>query len=346
MNKNTSTIQLEIDNIRLQNFAESFSQSNIFHHPKWIQLLADCYGYKPRLMALSNNEDQLLAYLPLMEVKAIPTGKRWISLPFSDYSIPLFNNVQSLEELTQSLERMKQSLKVSRIEIRWELTGSSSFQPGSEFFLHRLHLEKDPEVVLKKLHRTQRQNIHIAEKSGVEIKRGTNMETMREFYHLHCLTRHRQGVPVQPWRFFKIMQEQILEKNLGFILLARAQDETLAAGLFLHWGKTLTYKYASSIEKLQNLRPNHLLTWTAIRWGCENGFSIFDFGRTDKTNDGLRTYKTRWGVEETELTYSIFSNNKEEHKQKNLISVMENIIKKSPLWFCRLSGEILYRYFG
>jgi len=40
----------------------------------------------------------------------------------------------------------------------------------------------------------------------------------------------------------------------------------LAAGLFLNWQRTLIYKYAASDDRGQDLRPNHLLTWTAIRW--------------------------------------------------------------------------------
>jgi lipid II:glycine glycyltransferase (peptidoglycan interpeptide bridge formation enzyme) len=133
---------------------------------------------------------------------------------------------------------------------------------------------------------------------------------------------------------------------LGFILLAYAGDQCIAAGLFLHWQKILVYKYASSDDTGQGLRPNHLLTWTAIRWGCENGYKIFDFGRTDIENEGLRTFKNRWGADEIPLSYSYFPA-KPIHSSKSRISSLMNVIlRNSPLWVCRSTGELLYKHFG
>ena len=37
---------------------------------------------------------------------------------------------------------------------------------------------------------------------------------------------------------------------------------------------------------------------------CDINFSVFDFGRTDLDNEGLRTFKSNWGTVETELVYS------------------------------------------
>lgn len=346
MIQNYQVCRLPTNDPQWISFAESFPYANIFQNPVWIDLLAECYGYKPFILALKDDIDQIHAVIPLIEINSILTGKRWVSLPFSDYSIPLYKDEESLERLSQELAVLYKEKNLSLMEIRWKIPAESSFQFNSQFYLHQLHLDRDPENVMKKFHRTQRQNIHTAEKNNVEIEWGQNLEYLREFYHLHCLTRRRQGVPVQPWHFFELILRRIIERDLGFILLARAQGQCLAAGLFLHWGKTLTYKYASSSEILQNLRPNHLLTWTAIRWACENSFTIFDFGRTDKSNEGLRTYKTRWGVEETELVYSTTSLKKQQHTSGKFTVLVEKFIQKSPIWVCKLSGEVLYRHFG
>lgn len=329
-----------------QSFAQSFPQANIFHHPIWINLLAECYGYKPLIIGICDHDDNLIAGLPIMEINSFLSGRRWVSLPFSDYLIPLSNDETAFMSLINRLVGLYKNFEIPKVEIRWNIPSLPMIQQSSQFYLHQLHLEPDPDIVQKKFHRTQRQNIHTAEKNNIKIIWGKTINEMREFYRLHCVTRHKQGVPVQPWKFFKLILERLFEKDLGFILLAYLNGDCLAAGLFLHWGKTLTYKYASSSEELQNLRPNHLLTWTAIQWGCENGFKIFDFGRTEITNEGLRTYKNRWGVEETELFYSVMSKKTSQPVNGGLDTMVEKFIQKSPLWVCRLSGEILYRHFG
>jgi lipid II:glycine glycyltransferase (peptidoglycan interpeptide bridge formation enzyme) len=226
------------------------------------------------------------------------------------------------------------------------LPDCNSIQYSSHYVRHILNINCDIKSISKSLHRTQRQNVRTAEKNDVKIEWGNELDHLHEFYRLHCLTRHRQGVPVQPWRFFELIFMRLIDQGLGFILLANQDDQCLAAGLFLHWQNTLIYKYAASNECGQNLRPNHLLTWTAICWGCENGYKVFDFGRTDVDNEGLRSFKIRWGAEEIPLCYSVFSTKPTRPSVERMMPLMKKIIRKSPPWVCRSAGELLYRYFG
>ena len=89
-------------------------------------------------------------------------------------------------------------------------------------------------------------------------------------------------------RFFDLLASGLIEQGLGFVLLAYKDDECLAAAVFLHWQRTLTYKYGASVADGLKLRPNNLLFWTAIRWGCENGYTVLNMGKTDLANTGLR----------------------------------------------------------
>lgn len=346
MSGSNQLLQINASDARWRAFVDSAPQANIFHHPAWSDLLATCYGYRPFVIALLDDENHISAGLPVMAINSYLTGRRWVSLPFSDYCLPLYKDQDSFERLTQKLVSLYQQEKIPRVEMRWELPSHPLIQYEFAYFLHKLDLNRDAEAILKNIHRTQRQNIHTAEKNGVQVEWGNQLVQLREFYRLHCMTRRRQGIPVQPWRFFELLLKEVIEKGLGFILLAYAQGECLAAGIFLHWQKTLTYKYAASSDAGQSLRPNHLLTWTAIRWGCEHGYDIFDLGRTEVTNEGLRTFKNRWGVQETPLIYSNLSAKKVHLQVNRLTPIMHVIIRNSPLCICRLSGSALYRHFG
>jgi lipid II:glycine glycyltransferase (peptidoglycan interpeptide bridge formation enzyme) len=188
--------------------------------------------------------------------------------------------------------------------------------------------------------------IKVAEKRGVRVEWGDRRIHMQAFYRLHLQTRRRQGIPIQPWRFFDILTSDLIENGLGFILLAYKDDECLAAAVFLHWQHTLTYKYGASLGDGLNLRPNNLLFWTAILWGCENGFTLFDMGRTDLANTGLRAFKSGWGAAENPLAYSTPSVELSPSMAGKLIPIVQAVIRHSPLCVCRAMGEVFYKHFG
>jgi lipid II:glycine glycyltransferase (peptidoglycan interpeptide bridge formation enzyme) len=166
------------------------------------------------------------------------------------------------------------------------------------------------------------------------------------FYKLHVLTRRRHGVPVQPFHYFQMLRDEILESGKGFISLAYKDNTCIAGGLYLHWNKTLVYKYAASTELGRQLYANDPIVWNAICWGCANGYTTFDWGRSDVTNEGLRRFKNRWGSDESPLYYSRNHELVSNGLEQKMTPIMNVVINKSPLWVCRFSGELLYRYIG
>jgi CelD/BcsL family acetyltransferase involved in cellulose biosynthesis len=327
-------------------FATSKPEASIFHHPAWMNLLHECYGYRPFVIAVCNTDGGVSAGLPMMEVNSWLTGRRWVSLPFSDYCAPLYDDDKALNQLTGALASLYRDGNVPRIEVRWGLPAHPDIHSSSNYVLHTVKLAPDVDLVVKGFKRTHRQNIRTAEKRGVCIEWGNQPEDLRLFYRLHLETRRRHGVPVQPWQFFELLGKKVLEQGLGFLLLAYGNDQCLAAGLFLHWQRTLTYKYAASSDGSQIYRPNNLLTWEAMRWGCENGYTQFDLGRADFGNAGLRRFKRGWGAEESPLTYSTLSAKPPRSTDGRLMNIMQAAILKSPVWVCRAAGELLYGHFG
>jgi CelD/BcsL family acetyltransferase involved in cellulose biosynthesis len=321
-------------------------QAHIFHHPAWTTLLADCYGYRPFVIALCNEDGDICAGLPIMEVAHLLTGRRWIALPFTDHCAPLHHSPEAQSSLITSLVYMSKKHAAPRIELRCEFPPHPAIQSSSQQVLHTLPISPDSMSVASRFHSTHRRNIKVAQKRGVRIEWGTKREHLEAFYRLHLQTRRRQGIPVQPWRFFDLLKSDLIEKGLGFVLLALKDDECLAAAVFLHWQHTLTYKYGASAADGLNLRPNNLLFWTAIQWGCENGYTVFDMGKTDLVNTGLREFKSGWGAKEMPLAYSTLSAEPLHSKTGRLMPIMNIIIRNSPVYVCRAMGELLYKYFG
>jgi CelD/BcsL family acetyltransferase involved in cellulose biosynthesis len=280
-----------------------------------------------------------------MEINSPLTGRRWVSLPFSDFCFPLYENSKDRRQIVEEVLTRAQAENIQKVELRGMYSQHPAFVTDTSCVFHELDLEADPEKVFARLHEMHRRNIKTARHKGVQIVRSETCEYLKEFYDLHLLTRRRQGVPVQPWKFFHGLGK-LFEQGLGFLVLAYLNRRCVAGAVFLHWQTTLTYKYGASLPDDLQARPNNLIMWTAIQWGCNNGFNKLDFGRTDLANEGLRTFKSRWDAREILLPYTYLTPHKKKAGIGRSMALLNKVIQKSPPWICRLSGELLYRHFG
>jgi CelD/BcsL family acetyltransferase involved in cellulose biosynthesis len=326
-------------------FVESCEDAWPYHHPAWSSVLAESYGYRPFALAVADEGGVIAAGLPMMEVRGLSGRRRWLSLPFTDLCHPLAFSNDAMAALAAELEPARRAAGVSQIEIRDKLEGPGVFQTV-DAVTHTLELAPDPDAVLATFSRSQVvRNITRAEREGVDVRRGAAASDLtRVFYRLHLQTRRRQGVPVQPRRFFELLWEQMIEPGLGFVLLAYSDETPVAGAVFLTWKRTVTYKYGASDPRYLNLRPNNILFWRAIEWACRGGYQRFDFGRTDLDNEGLRRFKSGWGTLEEPLTYSVLADAPPKRSVKRAAPVMGSLIRHSPPWVCRAVGTALYRY--
>ena len=334
---------VEIDDVRWRRLVESHPAATAFHHPAWCDVLSGAYGYRPFALAVTGADGGFVAGMPLMEVRGL-RGRRWLSLPFTDSCPPLASPPHDVA-LADALERERRAAGIAQVEVRAGLP-SRSAHSAVRGLTHVLALRDDPQELLPTFSRSQVQrNIARASREGVVVRRGVARgDLLDTFYSLHLATRRRQGVPIQPRRFFEQLWERMLEPGLGFVLVAEVEERPAAAAVFLAWNRTLTYKFGASDRAFSAQRPNHLLFWEAIRWGCENGFAALDFGRTDLSNDGLRAFKQGWGTVESELVYSSIGTQGAKAGDGRVAQALGAVIRHSPPWMCRLVGETLYRH--
>lgn len=337
-------------------------------------MLAECYGFEPAVVAMTSGEKRIEAGLPVMEVAGILRGKRLVALPFSDHCAPLADDESHRTALVDALDQYRRERGLP-LEIRWrlpenrvekgdaagrEITGGKKSvdkkpiekktigEKGEEFYLHSTPLGLDSDELFARLHRTRvQQPIRAALRDGVSIRRGETLDDLRTFYRMHLLTRSRLGTPVQPFRFFRLLWERMLRQGLGFILLAELDGRPMAGALFLHWNRVLTYKFSASDPADWSHAPNHALLWEAMRRGGAEGFTIFDWGRTELQHEGLREFKRGWGAHEELAATTILADAPAGAGQLGVgRKFMTGLIRRSPPWVCRAVGELFYRQFA
>jgi len=141
----------------------------------------------------------------------------------------------------------------------------SPILPSLSFYAHTLDLSLGAEALFNGFESGVRRAIRKAEQAGLSIEISSSIDAVNSFYSLHCLTRHRHGLPPQPFSFFLNIHRHILSQKMGFVALARRGQTPIAASVFFHLGKKATYKFGRSDNAFQQYRGNNWVMWRAIQ---------------------------------------------------------------------------------
>ncbi len=329
-------------------FIRTHPSAGIFHHPAWMTMLRDTYGYRMLAVCIFDGA-KIIAGIPFADVRSFITGRRWVSLPFSDYCEPLLpaDDPQCIDVLIRFL-KAQQGAYANKIEIRWSIYPNESIYTTHNFVLHTLALEKNSEAVFSRMDRQAvRNRVAKAPKAGIVVRECSCIEEFHHFFTLQLSTRRRLGVPAQPETFFNALWKYILKPGLGFALLSYKDGVPIGGGVFLTFGSTVWFKYSASDFKYKSMYPTHAYVWEAIRRSCVNGYRLFDFGRSDVNNTGLRLFKSGWGTVEHSLGYSIIANEEPQlHASSRFDALTGFVIRHSPSLVCKVTGAMLYKHFA
>lgn len=334
---------------RWEEFLTRCPHSSVFHTTAWLTAMQRTYGYQPIVFTTSGPEAQIQNGIVSCHIRSWLTGRRVISLPFSDHCDPLFASKET-GNLLALLAEVGDREHARYIELRprcgelkqWD--DASCFVPSRSFAYHKLDLRPPLESIWNGLHKDCIQRkIRRAEREKLRCEIGRDDSTIREFYHLLVATRRRHGVPPQPIRWFRNLAARFGDALQ--ILLAFKENHPIAGILALTHRSSVTYKYSCSDHAFRSLGGGPFLLWTLIQDAKTRGMEELDLGRSDET--GLVAYKDRWGAERTELTYWRHPAPPASRSSESGISIVSQaVVKRMPLSVLSLAGDILYKHVG
>jgi len=317
---------------------------NAFHHPAWLRAVTQAYGYTTLVLALGDAGGRVVAGVPLAQVRR-PSGRVMVSLPFSDHCPPLARDELALRQLARGVRAWASRAGIA-IELRGGLPEEEGWTSYPAGVLHLLRLEPGPAALWGQLKETFRRQIRQARRAGLRVRFSREAQDLDAFYRLQVATRRRQGVPVQPRRFLaSVWRECVLEGPGWAAIVETPQGLPVAASLLLAWNGCVIEKFQASDAGYWSLKPNQLLIWSTIEWSCEQGYRLFDFGRTDPDHQSLQRFKAAWGAEPAPLRYSSLGRaGVRASADGRLGGLLRTVIRRSPTLVCRALGELLYRY--
>jgi CelD/BcsL family acetyltransferase involved in cellulose biosynthesis len=275
-----------------------FPEATVFHTRGWCRVLTDSYGHRPVYLVIGKGDDTFEACLPILEVRSLLTGRRGISLPFTDFCPCLIRDPAYWPALLTALLQQARVRHWRYVELRQPGPAIPETRPSLHYLSHTVDLSGGPEAMLARMGSAARRNLRKAQTSGLQVEIANSQTALAAYYELHCLTRRRHGLPPQPWRFFQNIARYLLQDDLGMVVLVRKDQTVIAGAVFLHFGRQAVYKFGASDMTAQQWRPNNLAMWTAMRDYALRDFSRLHLGRTSSANEGLRRFKTDLGGRE------------------------------------------------
>lgn len=345
------TMRCEVLNpLKVANWDDLLSphpDANFFHTQSWAKVLSETYGYEPEYFSVFA-EDKLIFLLPMMEVRSLLTGRRGVSLPFTDYVQPLVTCVDGLQEIWPDLVEHAKKSRWQHIDLRGDSFTQTASTVYESFYQHEIRLEKEPKQLFQRLSSNNKRNIKKVLQNGVEIEIRDDVSAVDEFYNLNAITRKRHGVPSQPYVFFKNLFKSISSDGRGIVVLAKKDGTVVAASVYLFLGDNAIYKYGASNKEAGALRANNLVMWEAINWLSKRGFKSLNLGRTDKDNLGLLRYKNGWAAEQRTINYYRYSVNENRFvaKKQGSCSLGTRFFRTAPVAVSNILGGVLYRHVG
>jgi hypothetical protein len=318
-------------------------EGSFFHGTAWARVLQETYRHRPAYFGSVAN-GRILGLLPVMEIDSPFTGRRGVSLPFTDHCPALRSEDLEAAALFARCLQYGRERGWRSFECRGLIDGQQNAKSSLSFYSHRILLPRGEASLWTGFKSRVRTPIRRAQEAGVKIDLETSPEAIRAYYLLHCRTRSKHGLPPQPLSFFQNIQQHALAKGNGWVALARWQQKIVAAGVFVHLGRRAIHKFGASDPAFQHVSANHLLMWEVIRRYCREGFEFLDLGRTSMANEGLRQFKLGFGPEEKQIHYCRYDYRANAFVvDRDQVQGWHNhVFRCLPMPLLRLTGRMLY----
>jgi len=326
-------------------FLDVCSDATLYHTPEWKTFLEKTFGYKPRYLFATDESGQLTGMLPLFEVRSRLTGNRLCSVPFAHHCGPIGDSEAVYALLNYELDSFDAS-ETGFIEIR-DVVNHGKFESQNSFSTYILDLSVGSDNIWTNLESNVRRGVRKSQKSGVEVSVTKNIEDLRSFFELNCITKRNIGVPAHPWKFFRNLFECLGDYEQLF--LAKYQEEIIGGGIREYYGSTVLAGYAASDPKYSKFNPFNAINWASIEDACRRGYKSYDLGRVSYDNEGLEFFKKRWGTVEKKLFYNYFPQNPvsiTSNRRGRKYKVATMMIQKMPMPLHKAFSNHIFQHFG
>jgi FemAB-related protein (PEP-CTERM system-associated) len=318
-------------------------QATFFHLMGWQRVLEQTFPYRA-FSCVALRDGRISGVLPLFLVRNLPFGQSLVSMPWGVYGGICADDDETQSALLNYAKTLAQRLVVRYLELRNQAPCCDL--PAADLYVtFRKEIASDPETNMAAIPRKQRRMIRQGDKHGLTAQMGGE-EFLKGFYHLYAHSVRNLGTPVFSVR---LMANLLREFGPACRILAVFHEEQMVAGVmtFFFRDQVMPY-YGGALRHALQYAVNDFMYWHLLCYGAEQGYRIFDFGRSKK-GTGSYDFKRHWGFEPTPLAYQYHLVRQKTMPDQNPLNPRFALAiqtwKRMPLWLSRWLGPKIVRFF-
>jgi hypothetical protein len=334
--------------VRWSALVDRHPRASVFHTAGWLRALRAAYGYEALVVTTCRPTDELTNGVAFCRVKSWLTGRRLVSLPFSDHCEPLVDGQDEFDGILIQMKRQVEAGEWKYVEVRpvkYEPSCFTGLTQHNAYHLHSLNLSPTEGELFRTFHKDCIQRkIRRAERERLQYEEGTSEELLQNFYHLVVMTRRRQKLPPQPLNWFRSLIATF-GKDLK-IRVAFKDGLPIASILTLSHKKSMVYKYGCSNAAFNNLGGTALLFWRTVQEARARGFEQLELGRSEVGNPGLVAFKEHLGASGRLINYWTYPQGSEGLSNAWKNRLVRHAVSAAPDLALEMVGKFLYRHVG
>lgn len=335
---------VDSDAARWNEFVFACPDATFFHRIEWRDLMQRIFRHRTHYL-LAERSGNIVAVLPLVEVKSALFGHAITSLPFAVYGGVAGSDADAVGALEAAAEVLAQKAGVQHLEYR-NLSERHPEWPRQDLYVtFRKEIQADDEANMQAIPRKQRAMVRKGIKNGLRSAIDSSADRFFALYSDNVL---RHGTPALPKKFFEALL-QVFGRDCDIMTVTTDDGKLLSSVLTFYFRDEILPYYAGDDVAARDLAANDFKYWELMRHAVARGCRIFDYGRS-KVGTGPYNFKKNWGFEPVPLSYeyrlfkrdSVPQNNPMNPKYRAFIALW----KRLPIGVANRLGPVLVRNLG
>lgn len=271
--------------------------SSGYHLSGWRRVIEEAFGHRTYYLIAQEENKTVRGIVPLVFLASRGFGRFMVSLPFVNYGGLIASSSEAYRVLEAAAIEKARELHAAHIELRHERPIETIWVSAERKVSMRLSLPGSYELLMKGFPSKLRSQVRRAQKEGMTARVGGS-ECLDEFYAVFSRCMRDLGTPVYAKGFFlKILE--VFPKEARICIVSHG-NVPVAAGFLYGFRSSLEIPWAASDKRFNKLAPNMMLYGTVLEYACQQGFQVFDFGRSSP-DSGTYRFKEQWGAQPHQL---------------------------------------------
>lgn len=300
---------------RYEAFVAESAQAMIYYAWSYRTFLEELLSAKATYFGVVDDAGKLLGVLPLM-AKNGPMGVVYNSLPFfGSYGGVLSTSNAATELLWATYDEVTAAkgvasttvilnpLAIQAIPIHWDFEDSRMGQ------FTDLDFGNDESRLMERIDPSARRNVRVAERAGFTVGIDNSIEALLQLAEIHRENILAIGGRVKPDGFFTLIPKHFAANKDYKIYTARKDGEVVAALLLFYYGGIVEYFTPGTRLAHRGEQPSALLIKQSMLDAASTGNTLWNWGGTWETQEGVLRFKRKWGAKDRVYRYYTRLNN-------------------------------------